>query len=54
MFIPALAHEAFAQDGTDRGEPAHCWCNCTLSETGPDDRAVGSQNCTSGRSCFEE
>ena len=54
MFIPALAHEAFAEDSAGQHDPAHAWCNCTLTETGPDDRPVGSERCTSARSCFEE
>ena len=32
----------------------HCWCNCTLTEVGPDDRPVGLQVCTPTRACFEE
>ena len=32
----------------------HCWCNCTLTEVGPDDRPVGGQICTPSRPCFEE
>lgn len=54
MYIPALAHEAFPKDKSDVEHAPHCWCNCTLTETGPDDRPVGMQTCTTGRSCFEE
>jgi len=53
MFIPALAHEAFSTEtGEEAGAP-HCWCNCTLTETGPDDCAVGPERCVPSRSCFE-
>jgi hypothetical protein len=54
MYIPALAHEAYPKDITDVEHAPHCWCNCTLTETGPDDRPVGMQTCITGRSCFEE
>ena len=54
MFIPALAHEVFAEPGNEAGHSSHCWCNCTLTETGPDDRAVGMQVCDKSRTCFEE
>jgi len=54
MFIPALAAEAFAPANEEPGHSSHCWCNCTLTETGPDDRPVGMQTCTTTRSCFEE
>ncbi len=54
MFIPALAHEAFSGDSDETGHSSHCWCNCTMTETGPDDRAVGAEACVKTRSCFEE
>jgi hypothetical protein len=54
MFIPALANEAFAGETPDEPHSAHCWCNCTLTETGPDDGPVGTERCTPERSCFEE
>ncbi len=54
MFIPALEHEAFVEDSTEAGHASHCWCNCTMSETGPDDRPVGTAVCQKERSCFEE
>lgn len=54
MYIPALAHAA--EQGTDSstGHSHHCWCNCTLTETGPDDRPVHPEHCRSHRACFEE
>jgi hypothetical protein len=54
MFIPALADEASGDDSAEFSHSPHCWCNCTLTETGPDDRLVGIQQCNSARSCFEE
>ena len=54
MFIPAQADEAFSLDAADSGHPGHCWCNCTLTETGPDDGPVGAERCTPERSCFQE
>jgi hypothetical protein len=54
MYIPALAHEAFSPDQEAQSGPSHCWCNCTLAETGPDDQLASSQRCTKERSCFEE
>ena len=53
MYIPALADEAFTHD-LEGGHSNHCWCNCTQTETGPDDRQVSPQLCKAGRSCFEE
>jgi hypothetical protein len=54
MFIPALADEAFSGDMEEAGHSGHCWCNRTLTETGPDDRPVGVEVCTPSRPCFEE
>jgi hypothetical protein len=54
MFVPALAPDSFQCGAEQLGHSSHCWCNCTLTETGPDDRAVGSQECGNERSCFEE
>jgi len=54
MFIPALAHEAVASVTEETGHSPHCWCTCTLTEVGPDDRPVGFQVCANSRSCFEE
>jgi hypothetical protein len=54
MYVTALQHEAFLEDPTENGHASHCWCNCTMSEVGPDDRAVGTTACDSSRSCFEE
>jgi hypothetical protein len=53
MYIPALADQAFNENSEEGGHSNHCWCNCTLTETGPDDRPVGPQICNSPRSCFE-
>ena len=54
MFIPALEHEAFVPDDTENGHASHFWCNCTMSETGPDDRPVGITICRKDRKCFED
>jgi hypothetical protein len=54
MYIPALADNALDQDAEGAGHSSHCWCNCTLTETGPDDRPVAPQVCTPSRPCFEE
>lgn len=54
MFIPALAQETSPEAEENVGHPSHCWCNCTLTETGPDDRPVGHQVCQPARSCFED
>ena len=54
MFIPALAGELFVEHGQEPADTCHCWCNCTLTETGPDDRPVGIQVCDASRSCFEK
>ena len=53
MYIPALADQAFNENPEEGGHSNHCWCNCTLTETGPDDRPVTPQVCNSSRSCFE-
>ena len=52
MYIPALAEDP--RDPQEISRASHCWCNCTLSETGPDDRPVGYQVCTPERSCYEQ
>jgi hypothetical protein len=54
MYIPELADEAFSEPAPEQAHPTHCWCNSTMSETGPDDRGVGAQGCNQTRSCFEE
>jgi hypothetical protein len=53
MFIPALANATEVEDNPT-GHSQHCWCNCTLTETGPDDQPVSNNRCCSSRSCFEE
>ncbi len=53
MFIPALADEGSANE-PEYGHSAHCWCNCTLTETGPDDQWVGADACKNSRPCFEQ
>jgi hypothetical protein len=52
MFIPALQDEAL-QEMQEGNCDAHYWCNCTMSEVGPDDKAVNPQVCNTKRSCFE-
>jgi len=54
MFIPEEADEVFAVAGNAFLHCSHCWCNRTLTETGPDDRQVQLQVCNPSRSCFEE
>jgi hypothetical protein len=54
MFIPALAHPEPGGETAQASSTSHCWCNCTLTETGPDDQAVGPERCRSPRACFEE
>jgi len=52
MFI-STAHET-DPDPDRASRPQHCWCNCTLTEVGPDDRPAGAQVCTPERACFAE
>ena len=54
MFIPALARELASKPDDALNRSAHYWCNCTVTETGPDDRPVGPQRCQPSRQCFEE
>jgi len=54
MFIPAQEDEAFVASGDKSADAAHCWCNRTLTEVGPDDRQVAVSLCNPSRSCFEE
>ncbi len=54
MFIPALDDVAPAQPDPNALRSSHCWCNRTLTETGPDDRPVGPDVCNSSRPCFED
>ena len=55
MFIPALTGENHVSAEPDEYARApHCWCNCTLTETGPDDQPVGPETCKAGRGCFED
>ena len=53
MYIPAQADEVFtARD--DSESSCHCWCNCTLTEVGVDDKLAGVKDCNPSRSCFQE
>ncbi len=54
MFLPAAAGQAPGQPDLESLGASHCWCNCTLTETGPDDRPVGPDVCNASRPCFEE
>jgi len=54
MFIPALAQEDAAEPEAFLNRSAHYWCNCTVTETGPDDKPVGPQRCQPTRQCFQE
>jgi hypothetical protein len=52
MYIPAVADPG--GEANETGHSSHCWCNCTLTETGPDDKWVGVDACKESRACFEE
>lgn len=54
MYVPALAEGAAPEGPELLARSSHCWCNCTLTETGPDDQAAGPERCNSSRPCFEE
>lgn len=54
MFIPAVASEFASNPDEPQSRSAHYWCNCTVTETGPDDNPVGPQRCKPSRQCFEE
>jgi hypothetical protein len=54
MFIPALEEAPDLELLKEAPRSSHCWCNRTLTETGPDDRPVGPEACTASRACFEE
>jgi len=54
MFIPAMAQELAAAPEDQSTRSAHYWCNCTVTETGPDDHPVGPQRCQPSRQCYEE
>jgi hypothetical protein len=54
MFIPALAQELASDPDQLLNHSAHYWCNCTVTETGPDDQPVGPKRCQFSRTCFEE
>ena len=54
MYIPALEESSSAENVSQTGHSHHCWCNCTLTEVGPDDRPVGNEVCNTTRTCFEE
>ncbi len=53
MFIPALANASEAEDAST-GQSHHCWCNRSLTETGPDGHPVNHARGRSARACFEE
>ncbi len=52
MYIPGLSDAAGAEPDAP-GASGHCWCNRTLTETGPDDQPVSPGLCHTGRSCFD-
>jgi len=52
MYIPALAAQTQSETAEPSARFSHYWCNCTLTETGPDDKAVGPDRCQPTRSCF--
>jgi len=54
MYIPALTAEGERELPQESLRTAHCWCNCTLTETGPDDHPVGFEHCGPQRPCFKE
>ena len=54
MFIPALAQEGSEPGVPEASNCSHCWCNQTLTETGPDEQPVGNEVCKPTRACFEQ
>lgn len=54
MYIPALVHEQAARPDEPLHRSAHYWCNCTVTETGPDDQPAAPHRCQASRRCFEE
>ncbi len=52
MYIP-VASEAPGAGPDAPGASGPCWCNRTLTETGPDDQPVSADLCRAGRSCFD-
>jgi hypothetical protein len=54
MFIPALANPIAGSPEAQQSHSAHYWCNCTATETGPDDGPVGPERCQCSRKCFED
>ena len=54
MFIPALTADAPGRNETETETgPCHYWCNCTLTEVGPDDQSVHPQVCQPERTCYQ-
>ena len=54
LYIPEEADKVFAQENGKFSHSSPCWCNRTLTVTGPDDKPAGVQICSPTRSCFEE
>jgi hypothetical protein len=54
MFVAAPMDDEANQPASQSLHSSHCWCNCTLTETGPDDRPVGPDVCNPSRPCFED
>jgi hypothetical protein len=54
MYIPEQAAQVFAEENGAFTDTAHCWCNRTLAEVGPDQKQVALQICGRARACFEE
>jgi hypothetical protein len=54
LYIPEQAEAVFARQDDSFTHSGHCWCNRTLTETGPDDRQVSLPLCSPQRECFEE
>ena len=52
MYVSAHEESAFS-DKFDPNSFSHCWCNCTMTEVGADDRLVSFRGCTSPeRTCY--
>jgi hypothetical protein len=48
MYIPADD----SVPASEHSQPAHCWCNVTMTEVGADDRQVRLELCRPGRACY--
>jgi hypothetical protein len=54
MYVTTRPEEVLERNDDESASSCHCWCNRTLTLTGPDDRPAHKGACHSSRSCFEE